>query len=199
MKFRPIVFAAMAVLPLAAQSPTAAAAKPAEPAPSVTPVSAPIPRVAVIRFQDAVLATQEGQRASAKLRAKFDPKKAEIQKRQDQLQAMDDKLAKGGATMTPEARNQMQTDLNRGARNLQHDIDDLNAELQQDEGRIMQEMAAKMSDLIQKYAEQNGFSVVLDVSSQQTPVLWANAASNITADIVKQYDAAHPVKTVAAK
>ncbi len=39
--------------------------------------------------------------------------------------------------------------------------------------------------------------MVLDVSSQQTPVLWAAAAANISADIVKAYDAAYPVNTAA--
>ncbi|HLH15615.1 MAG TPA: OmpH family outer membrane protein, partial [Bryobacteraceae bacterium] len=82
----------------------------------------------------------------------------------------------------------------RGARNLQHDVDDLNAELQQEEGKIMQDMAVKMDELIQKYARKNGFGMVLDVSSQQTPVLWADAGSNITAEIVKEYDAAYPAK-----
>jgi outer membrane protein len=111
---------------------------------------------------------------------------------------MNDKLQKGGATLSPEARAKMQDDLGRGSRNLQHDIDDLNAELQQDEGKIMQEMGSKMSQLIQSYASKHGYSIVLDVSSEQTPVLWADAASNITADIVKEYDALHPVKSAAA-
>jgi outer membrane protein len=156
------------------------------------------PKVAVIQFQAAVLSTAEGKAASTALRAKFDPKKAGVDKRQTELQAMNDKLQKGGATMTPDARAKMQDDLTRGSRNLQHDIDDLNGELQQDESKIMQEMGTKMSDLIQSYATKHGYSIVLDVSSEQTPVLWADAASNITADIVKEYDAAHPLKTAAA-
>jgi outer membrane protein len=155
-------------------------------------------KVGVIQFQAAVLSTAEGKAASAALRAKFDPKKADVDKRQGELQAINDKLQKGGATLTPEARAKMQEDLSRGSRNLQHDIDDLNGELQQDEAKIMQDMGAKMSDLIQRYATKNGLSMVLDVSSEQTPVLWADAASNITADIVKEYDALHPVKSAAA-
>lgn len=197
MKFRSIIIAAMIALPAAAQGPSAAAAKTAEPVAAPAPAATPF-KVAVIRFQDAVLSTQEGQKASAALRAKFDPKKADIEKRQADLQAMQEKLQKGTATMSPEARSKMQEDLARGSRNLQHDVDDLNSELQEDEGKMMQDIAGKMSELLQKYATQNGYAVVLDVSSQQTPVLWADAAANITPDIVKQYDAAHPVKSAAA-
>jgi outer membrane protein len=186
-----------ACLALAAFAQTAPNPAPAAAAPA-TPPSVKIPKVAVIQFQAAVLSTQEGKAASAALKAKYDPKKTDVDKRQAELAAMQNKLEKGAATMTPEARAKMQEELTRGSRTLQRDVDDLNADLQQDENKILQEMGAKMSDLIQKYATQNGFSIVLDVSSQQTPVLWADAASNITADIVKQYDAAHPVKSAAA-
>jgi outer membrane protein len=168
------------------------------PANEAAPASAKTPKVAVIQFQAAVLSTAEGKAASTALRAKFDPKKASVDKRQVDLQSMNDKLQKGGATMAPEARTKMQEDLARGSRNLQHDIDDLNSELQQDEGKIMQDMGAKMSELIQGYATKHGYSIVLDVSSEQTPVLWADAASNITADIVKEYDVLHPVKSASA-
>ena len=167
-------------------------------APEAAPAPAKTPKVAVIQFQAAVLSTAEGKAASAALRAKFDPKKVDVDKRQADLKSMNDKLQKGGATMAPDARSKMQEDLARGSRNLQHDIDDLNSELQQDEGKIMQDMGAKMSGLIQSYATKHGYSIVLDVSSEQTPVLWADAASNITADIVKEYDVLHPVKSAAA-
>ncbi len=171
-----------ACLAVSAFAQTAPAPAPSEPAaaPAGAPAQSPAPA------------------ASTTLRAKFDPKKSDVDKRQAQLQEMNDKLQKGGATLSPEARAKMQDDLGRGSRNLQHDIDDLNAELQQDEGKIMQEMGSKMSQLIQSYASKHGYSIVLDVSSEQTPVLWADAASNITADIVKEYDALHPVKSAAA-
>ncbi len=185
MKFRSLVIAALLVLPAAAAD---------SPAPTATASKG----VAVIRFQDAVLTTQEGRQAAAALKAKFDPRKAQLEKRQADLQAMQQKLAAGANTMTPEARTKLQEDLARGSRELQRDADDLNTDVQQDEGQIMGKMATKMSEVIKKYATSNGYSVVLDVSSQQTPVLWAAAATNISADIVKAYDAAYPVNTATA-
>src|SRR3954454_19147535 len=57
---------------------------------------------------------------------------------------------------------------------------------------IMQELGTKVMAVIEKYATQNGFDLVLDVSNPQTPVLWAASAIDITADIVKLYDQANP-------
>jgi len=42
----------------------------------------------------------------------------------------------------------------------------------------MQDLGQKMMDVIIKYATQNGYSMVLDVSSQQTPVLWADPSAD---------------------
>ena len=181
--------AALIALPLAAQTATA----PAVPAAANAGF-----KVAVIQFQDAVLATQEGQQATASLKARFDPRKAALEKKQADLTALQERLQKGAATMSHEAQAKVQTDLANGNRVLNRDVTDLNAEVQEEEDSLMQSIAPKIGDVIQKYALTHGFSVVLDVSSQQTPVLWAAPAANITADIVKDYDAAHPVKKAAA-
>ena len=45
---------------------------------------------------------------------------------------------------------------------------------------------------------QNGYAMVVDVSNPQTPVLWADPAVDITNEIVKLYDQAHPGTGAAA-
>jgi outer membrane protein len=42
--------------------------------------------------------------------------------------------------------------------------------------------------VIIKYARDNGYAVILDVSSQQTPVLYASDGIDITQDIIALYD-----------
>lgn len=154
-------------------------------------------KVAILQFQDAVLATQEGQAATAAMKAKYDPRKALLDKRRSDLQAIQDKL-QGGATLTREARARMDSDLASGSRTLGRDVDDLNAEVQEEEGRILQSMSSKMGDVIKGYATKNGYTIVLDVSGEGPAVLWATPAVNITVDIVKLYDQAHPVKKSSA-
>jgi len=165
----------------------AAAAEPEGPAPAPT-------KVAVIQFQDAIVTTQEGQQVVASMNAKYNPRKQKLDQRQAELTAMQQKLQAGGATMTDAARVKLQNDIASGTRTLNHDIDDLNAEAQEDEGKAMQSMAEKMGNVLKDYATKNGFAVVVDASGQTTPVLWAAPSANITADVVKLYDAAHPVK-----
>jgi len=41
---------------------------------------------------------------------------------------------------------------------------------------------------MQAYAELHGFTLVLDVSQQQSPVLYASTATNITKEIIDAYN-----------
>jgi outer membrane protein len=151
-------------------------------------------KVAIIQFQAAVLATQEGQQAQAAMKAKFDPRKNQLEKRQADLKAMDEKLKNGGAALTADVRGKLERDLAAGTRTLNNDAEDLNNDVQEEENKVLQGMAAKMGEIIKDYAAKNGFAVVVDVSSQQSAVLWASPSVNITDAIVKLYDQANPVK-----
>jgi outer membrane protein len=149
-------------------------------------------KVAIIHVQNAILSTKEGQKAASDLTAKFQPKKNELDKKQTDLAALQDQLRKGSATMSEEMKNKLMRDLDSGNKNLQRDTQDAQDELDQEQGKVMQELGNKMMGVIEKYATQNGIALVVDVSNPQTPVLWASQTIDITGDIVKLYDQANP-------
>ncbi len=49
-------------------------------------------------------------------------------------------------------------------------------------------LASKVYDVMQAYAELHGYTLVLDVSQQQSPVLYASTATNITKEIIDAYN-----------
>src|SRR5260370_35772095 len=51
-----------------------------------------------------------------------------------------------------------------------------------------------MMDVLDRYARENGFVVMLDNSAQNTPILFASTNIDVTQDIVRLYDQAYPVK-----
>jgi outer membrane protein len=149
-------------------------------------------KVAIISVQQAILQTKDGQKASADLQSKFLPKRQEIEKKQQSIQGLQEQMKKGSATMSDDAKTKLARDIDSGQKSLQRDTEDFDADVQQEENKIMQDLGQKIMDVIIKYATQNGFSMVLDVSSQQTPVLWADPSADITTEIIKLYDQAHP-------
>jgi outer membrane protein len=175
---------ANAQAPLAhAQAPAAAAAPAAFPT-----------KVAVINLTEAMMRTREGQKAGAELNAKFVPKKAEFDKRQADIDALTDRLNKGRATMSDDAQKTLASDIQNKQKDLKRFGEDSQTEMDNDETKITQDLRTKMGPLVQNYAIQNSFAVVLDVGSQDSPVLWAASATNITDVMVALYDQAHPVK-----
>jgi outer membrane protein len=149
-------------------------------------------RIGMIAMQQAVMATKEGAAAGAVLKAKYAPRQADFEKREADIQAMRDQLKKSDATMAADAKEKLQRDIDAKVKALQRDAQDANDDSQQDMGKVFNEVGEKMIQIIEQYSYQNGIAVVLDVSSQQTPVIWGAPTSNITADIIKLYDQAHP-------
>jgi outer membrane protein len=155
-------------------------------------------KVAIISVQQAILQTKDGQTASAALQAKFMPKRQQLEKKQSDIVALQEQMKKGSATMSDDAKAKLARDIDSNQKGFQRDTEDFDADVQQEEGKIMQDLGQKMMDVIIKYSTQNGFAMVLDVSSQQTPVLWADPSADITTEIIKLYDQAHPGTGAAA-
>jgi outer membrane protein len=185
-------------LAVAAQAQTTtgaqAANRPAAPSAALPPAgSVTLPtKVAVINIQGAILNTKEGAATAATVQAKYQPKKDEFEKRQREVQGIQDQLKKGGATMSDDAKQKLERDMDAKNKGLQRDTQETSDDYEQDMGKVFQELGNKMLQIIEQYSYQNGFAVVIDVSNQQTPVIWAAPSSNITADIIKLYDQAHP-------
>ena len=166
----------------AAQAPVQTAS--AAPSPTGNIVALPS-KIAIIAVQSAIMATKEGTIAGNALKAKYAPRQAEFEKRQADVQSLTEQLKKGSATMSAEAKDKLQRDIDAKTKSLQRDAQDTQDDSQQDMGKVFNELGDKMVQIIEQYAYQNGYAVVLDVSSQQTPVIWAAPSSNITADIIK--------------
>ena len=155
-------------------------------------------KIAVISIQPAIMGTKEGMAAGQALQAKYAPRQAEFAKRKADIDALTEQLKKGSASMDETARTKLTRDIDNKTKSLQRDAQEAGDDSQQDMNKVYNEIGDKMLQVIEPYAYQNGYAVVLDVSGQQTPVIWAAGSANITADIIKLYDLAHPGGGVAA-
>ena len=152
-------------------------------------------KIAVIAMRDAMLSTQEGKAAIAKMQASYGPRRDKLEKEDAGIAPLEDQLKKGAATMPAEAQQRLRDDIGRRRKNLDRDLQDLNDEAQADDNRLMQEITGKFGEVIDKTAKTNGYTVVMDASA---PLLWAAESANVTPDVIKAYDQAHPVKSAAA-
>ena len=145
-------------------------------------------KIAVIYLQGAIGNTKDGQKAVSELEAKTAPKKKEIDQKQSEIASMQDQLNKGANTMSDTAKNDLYKNIENKKKNLQRDIEDAQAELDQDQQKILQTIGSKMQAVIERYAHDHGYAMVVDVSSPQSPVFYASPSIDITKEIIELYD-----------
>ena len=145
-------------------------------------------KVGIINIQQAILATQDGKKAVSELEQKFAPTKAQIDKMQNDVLQVEDKLKKGAQTLSDDARQQLMRDRDQKSTALKRATEDAQAEAEQEQGRLMNSLFQRIMQVITKYGNDNGFALIIDVSSPQTPVMYAANGIDITKEIVDLYD-----------
>ena len=137
-------------------------------------------KIGIINMQDAIVACNEGQRDFGALQKKFDPKREEIKRGTDEIEGLQKQLDTQGDKLNDEARAKLVKEIADKKKSLQRTAEDASADYQQQQGELANKIGSKMLEVVNKYGESNGYSVVLDVSGQNSPVLWAPASTNIT-------------------
>ena len=95
--------------------------------------------------------------------------------------------------MSEDAKAKLMRDIDSGNKNLQRDTEDAQAELDQEQGKIMQELGNKMMAIIEKYATAERLSRWWWTSAIRRRRCCGPAQTiDITGDIVKLYDQANP-------
>ena len=145
-------------------------------------------KVAVINIQGAIVSTKDGQKAASELDAKTQPKKKELEQKQNEINGLQDQFNKGQNTLSDATKNDLYKNIELKKKNLQRDVEDAQAELEQDQQKILQQLGQKMIAVIERYARDNSYTLVVDVSNPQTPVLYASPSIDITKEIVELYD-----------
>jgi outer membrane protein len=145
-------------------------------------------KVGVINLQSAIVSTKDGQKAANEIQSRFNPKKADLDKRQSDIAQLQDQLNRGRNTLSEDARQKLVREIDQKTKSLNRDTEDARAELDQDEQKIMTELGSRIVAVIDKYAKDNGYVMILDVSSPQTPVMFASNTIDVTRDIIELYD-----------
>jgi outer membrane protein len=152
----------------------------------------PPTKVGVIQVQAALTGTKDGQKAVADYQSRIAPKVKEMERKRSEIQELQDKLSKGGNAMAQAAKDSLARDIDTKTKSYNRDMEDAQAEAQTEERKMLEELSGKMQVVIEKYAQANNFTVLLDVSNQNTNVIWISTAIDVTKDVIDLYDKMNP-------
>jgi outer membrane protein len=172
-----------------AQASSAAMPSAPVPASASTTTAAPVTaKVAIIQFQQAVGATNEGQRDFAELRKKFEPKQTQLKAQSDEIDGLKKQLQNQATTLSDSAKADLTRQIDDKTKSLQRSAEDAQNDFQTEMGETYQKLAEKVYQVVQSVATQAGYTLVLDASAQQSPVLWANQGTDISQAVVEAYN-----------
>jgi outer membrane protein len=155
---------------------------------SAAPSTSGPTKIAIIMFQPAVMQTNEGKLAIEKIETKYKPKQDELKQESAELDTLKKQLQAQSSTLSDTERADKLKTIDDKTKTLQRDAEDAQSDFQQDMQQSYAQLAQKVFGSLQTYAKAHGYTVVLDASVQQSPVLYAAESDNITEAVIRAYN-----------
>jgi len=163
---------------------------------ATTPAAAPA-KIGLLNVRQAIVATAEGKQAAAQMQSQFAPQQTDLGNLQKQLEDLTTRLNTGARTLSEEEKARLQRQGEFLQRQFQRKQEDYNESVTVAQTDIFESIGGKMSDVMDRFGRENNYLLILDTSAQGSPVIYNATQLDVTAEIVRLYDAAHPLKAAA--
>src|SRR4051794_27764954 len=197
-KFLRVLMAVAATYTFSALAQTGSAATPLTPAASTSNAASspatPPPttgKVGTINIQDAIFGSNEGRRDMEVLQKKYEPKQSELKNQNDELEGLKKQLSTQGEKLNEDALTGLKKQIDSKQKSFDRSVQDAQEEIGNQQQDIASRILSKMAPLVVKYAQENGYTLIVDTSKPwpQSPVLWWNSdAVDITKNVVDAYN-----------
>jgi outer membrane protein len=200
-KFTCFLLAAVFVLSLTAlaQAGKSDPSLPAAPSASTPPATAAVEpaatatggnRVGTINIEQAIFASNEGQRDFEALSKKLEPKQTELKNLNDEVESLKKQLTTSGDKLSEDARGNLVKQIEQKQKSLERSVQDARDDANAQQNEIAQRILQKMAPVIVSYAQTAGFGMIVDTSNPwpQGPILWALPSMDITRSVVDAYN-----------
>jgi outer membrane protein len=195
----------LAASPTFAQAPAQTPPKPAAPstppppAPQApAPAAAPGPprefpagaKIAYVVLQRIANESADGRVATTRIQALQQKKAAELNEKNKQLTAAQQRLEKEGSVMSLTAQTDLQKQVERLNLEVQRFTQDAQQEVQELQQQLQAEFQQRLEPVLQAVAQEKGLQFVFN--GPDAGLVWADAALDISTDVIRRLDAAKP-------
>lgn len=142
-------------------------------------------RVALIRMQEAIKDTKDGKKAEATLRKEIEDRQKKLQAEGQKIQAAMEDLRKQGMVMDEKSRAEKEAAIQKQVMGFEESKVRNQQEFQKRDQEISEPIIKKLRDIVSDVAKEKGYTLVIDTNS----VVYAETSDDITAEVIKRYDA----------
>ena len=172
---------------------------PAAPAAQQAPPKVPFQmglKYGYVQLQEVAQTSAQGKAFNARVQALQDQKVKELQDKNKQLQAVQDKLEKGASVLADAARASLQAEIEKQQRDIQRFTEDAQQEIMALTQQLQADFERLLMPIIDKVAKEKQVHFVFDAA--QSGLVWADPSMNLTADVIQALDAGGTAKPAAA-
>src|SRR6266481_4454244 len=147
------------------------AALPAAPSAAANNAAAPVAtnatgtRMGTINVEQAIFASNEGQRDFEALSKKLEPKQTELKSMNDEVESLKKQLSAQGDKLNDDSRGTLVKQVEDKQKKLERSVQDARDDAQAQQNEIAQRILQKMAPIIVKFAGDKGFGMIMDTSN----------------------------------
>lgn len=145
-------------------------------------------RVAIVDVQAVATQSAEGRAASAKIIEFQQKKTSELAAKNKTLDTAQQKLTQSGTVMSEDARAQLQKEIDKLQVEIQRAQQDAQSELDEMNRQLNTDFQRKLAPVIQQVAAEKNLLILF--SRADAGIVWAEDGLNLTAEVVRRFDAA---------
>jgi outer membrane protein len=146
-------------------------------------------KIGVLNVFRVIAECAEGKQANEEFQRKFEAKKEELDKKQRELQDLQRQLQSQSKTLNDESRIALTKSIDTKSIDLKRSQEDGDKEFTALRSQIFNRIGNRLSPIVDQYAKEYRYTLILDSSNQATQIIYSDAAIEITDDIVKRLDA----------
>lgn len=157
--------------------------------PLVAPAHAAELKIATVDLQEAINQVKDGITAKARLEGMFAEKQKAIAGMEQRLTTLDEEYQKQAMILSDAARQQKEQEIMQLQAQYQQLYMASQQEMQMAYAEVMEGLIGKMRTICEEIGKERGYTLVVDVT--EGGVVYASTTVDITAEVVKRYDAKH--------
>lgn len=146
-------------------------------------------KIAVVDPQQIIEKSKEGQRIKNYLQDFFDKKQSEINAKEAELKALEEKIK--DPKISEEKKDELRSQFQQKLYEAQGFVKSAQEDMEARSAKMKDEFGNKLADIIEKYAKAKGYTLVIE----KALCLYSADALDITQDIIAEMDKAYPGTT----
>jgi len=163
--------------------------------PTPPPVAVPFPadsKIAFVNMQALLSESKLGKAGLTQMKTLTDKQQADLADKNKAIQTLQQKIQTQSSVVTPETRNQWNSDLEKAQRDLQYSQNEAQAQVEELNQRLLGDFQEKVLPVIEALAKEKGLYAIFGV--QESGVAYVHPGVDVTLELVKRLDAKFPGK-----